>query len=346
MGRLTKSQIRNGLAAFVFGVALCTFVNCATTQPTERTGGETHFLKACDNNASCGDATACMCGICTRPCTDNNACQSLAASAQCVSGAGRPEAAVCQDSPLSSFCDAPCSTDESCRALSSALHCESGFCRSNTNVADAAICVRGQVTGSEVLLVGDALLASHQVTTDLQDLAHQAGSLGASDLYRDNSSIPGNSLALTTPNIASQYVQGQASSPVKVVIMDGGGADVLGGTCSSPVTASCPLLVNAAVAAEQLLAQMAQEGVQQVVYFFYADHADPVVLAKTDLLRPLIQSACENSPVPCHWLDLRPTYAGHSSEYIQADGISPTNAGAAAIAAAIWATMQQNCVAQ
>jgi len=100
------------------------------------------------------------------------------------------------------------------------------------------------------------------------------------------------------------------------------------------------------VAAEQLLAQMAQEGVQQVVYFFYADHADPVVLAKTDLLRPLIQSACENSPVPCHWLDLRPTYAGHSSEYIQADGISPTNAGAAAIAAAIWATMQQNCVAQ
>jgi hypothetical protein len=203
------------------------------------------------------------------------------------------------------------------------------------------------VAANEVLFLGDTFIAtSHQIPVDVQDLARQAGALAANHQFRDNSSITGCGLALATPTIADQYGSGQSASPVKVVIMDGGGADVLGGTCSDPPTASCPIMANAAAAAVQLLSQMAQDGVQHVVYFFYPDPVDAALQAKVDVLRPLIQSACESSPVPCHWLDLRPTFAGHNADYILADGRNPTDVGSAAAASAIWTTMQQNCIAQ
>ena len=51
-------------------------------------------------------------------------------------------------------------------------------------------------------------------------------------------------------------------------------------------------------------------------------------------------------PLPCHWLDLRTVFAGHYAEYVQADQLNPTDAGARASADAIWATMQQYCIAQ
>jgi len=105
-------------------------------------------------------------------------------------------------------------------------------------------------------------------------------------------------------------------------------------------------LVNAVAAVGQLFSQMAQDGVQHVVYFFYPDPVDVALQAKMDVLRPLVQGACASSPVSCHWLDLRPTFAGHYADYVLADGRNPTDAGSAATAAAIWTTMQQNCIAQ
>ena len=210
-----------------------------------------------------------------------------------------------------------------------------------------ASCVRGQVGANEVLFLGDTFIAtSHQITVDVEDLAQKAGSLAANEQYRDNSSLIDNSLALTTPGIADQYAKGETDSPVKVVIMNGGGADVLGGTCDNPPTANCPILVNAVAAVGQLFSQMAQNGVQHVVYFFYPDPVDATVQEKMDVLRPLVQGACASSPVPCHWLDLRPTFAGHYADYVLADGMNPTDVGSAATAAAIWTTMQQNCIAQ
>lgn len=64
------------------------------------------------------------------------------------------------------------------------------------------------------------------------------------------------------------------------------------------------------------------------------------------MLRPLIRAACDSAPLPCHWLDLRPAFADHDAEYIQADELNPTDAGSRASADAIWAVMQQYCVAQ
>jgi hypothetical protein len=208
-------------------------------------------------------------------------------------------------------------------------------------------CVHGQVAANEVIFLGDSFVAtSRQIPTNVEELARQAGILAQEEHYRDASLVAGNALALTAPYIADEYTNGRAEGTIKVVVMTGGGADVLLGTCDTPPTADCPVLANAAAAVQQLLAQMAQDGVQQVVYFFYPDPVDAALQAKLDVLRPLLQGECDSSPVPCHWLDLRPVFAGHTSEFVLPGGINPTDAGSAATAAAIWTTMQENCVAQ
>ena len=59
-----------------------------------------------------------------------------------------------------------------------------------------------------------------------------------------------------------------------------------------------------------------------------------------------MQKACEESAVPCHWLDLRTVFAGHYGEYLAADGLDPTTGGSQASATAIWEIMQRYCIAQ
>jgi len=52
--------------------------------------------------------------------------------------------------------------------------------------------------------------------------------------------------------------------------------------------------------------------------------------------------------VPCHFIDLKDVWAGHSSDYTVTDGSVPipTSAGGGAIADKIWSVMQQSCIAQ
>jgi hypothetical protein len=202
------------------------------------------------------------------------------------------------------------------------------------------------VVGNEVLVIGDSVFgATHQATAYLEDLARAAGALAAGERYRDNSSSQNCALALGGNGIMAQYAAAAADSPVKVVIMDGGGADVLTGSCPT-VTADCPLVVNASAAAQDLLARMAADGVQDVVYVFYPNPATSDLQAVMDVLRPLIQADCAASAVPCFWLDLRPVYEGNYDLYRQPDGTTPTAAGSQAVAAAIWSILQANCVAQ
>jgi hypothetical protein len=197
-----------------------------------------------------------------------------------------------------------------------------------------------------VLLIGDTFFAtSHQITAFLEDLARNEGALSAGDRYRDNSRLVANGLAVAGEGLADQYAAGASEGDVRLVIMNGGGADVLFSSCESPAT-DCPDLVAAAASARELLDGMAADGVLNVVYVFYPDPVDATVREKMDALRPLIQDACESSSTPCHWLDLRTTFAGHYDEYVQPDGMNPTAAGSQASARAIWETLRRNCIAQ
>jgi len=312
-------------------------VSCAS-EPDDPTGGETHFLTRCQPSAdSCGGGLRCVCGVCTVPCSASAACQSFS-NAAC---AAADQESSCSGFQTQGHCEVACLVDADCATLSSRHRCEQGACR-----AQASACVSGQVSANQVLLLGDSFFAlSHELGVDLEALAQSAGALPAGQHYRDNSNLTSNALALGGHGIATQFTDGLASAPVKVVIMNGGGADISLGTCET-ADASCPVIAAAASAAEDLLTAMANAGVEHVVYAFYPNPVDSGAQAKMDALRPLIQGACEGSPVPCHWLDLRPTFANHYGEYILPDGLNPTSTGSQAAAAAIWQTLEQYCIAQ
>ena len=100
---------------------------------------------------------------------------------------------------------------------------------------------------------------------------------------------------------------------------------------------------GAASAFSQHLAKVASDGtVEHVLYFLPPELSTiPGVVE----LRPLVEQACAQSTVPCHFLDLNRLWTGHP-EYTGAGAFLPTDAGAVVLGDAIWALMQQNCVAQ
>lgn len=215
--------------------------------------------------------------------------------------------------------------------------------------AGAPTCEKGTTKGKDVLLIGDSFIAlSHDITKDLIALARADGALAASDSYRDNS-VSGTQLhGGISPQIPQQYVNGEKDAPAKVVVMDGGGNDMLNNTCSDPPTESCQAIQDAVTAVKDLFTQMGKDGVETVVYFFYPENQkNATQKAKVDVLRTQLQGVCYSSVSPkCYGVDLRPVFDGHFTEYVLSDGIHPTAAGSQASSEAIWSVMQKNCIAQ
>jgi hypothetical protein len=305
----------------------------------EPTGGETHFLRSCDADPSVCGELSCLCNVCTLACSERANCSSLPGASCVLDG----NLGSC-DLPSAGRCDVACRIDDDCSALSPSHRCAAGVCR--VPVDDVSPCASSELDPNQVLIIGDSFFAaSHRITGFLEDLARQSGALMTGERYRDNAKMLDNALALGGNGIEAQYAAASAEAAVKVVIMNGGGADVLVGSCAE-VTPDCSLLTDATAAASMLFSRMATEGVEHVIFAFYPDSTDPAVRDEMDVLRPLIQNACDASPVPCHWLDLRTTFAGNDATYLEADGLNPTPDGARATAGAIWSIMRQECIAQ
>jgi hypothetical protein len=194
-------------------------------------------------------------------------------------------------------------------------------------------CAHAQVSANEVVWIGDSwILVTGTQHTRVRDLARAAGAIGPSDDY-----VIAAVAASTMSAIAAQYdAQEAGATKVKVVIMDGGTWDTIQGMGSSTSVS------DAAGAFMQFLAQVAADGtVEHVVYFL-----PPALMSipGVDALRPLVQQACAQSTVPCHFLDLQqPPFGGHS-EYTA--GFLPSEAGSMVLGDAIWSVMQQSCIAQ
>jgi hypothetical protein len=203
--------------------------------------------------------------------------------------------------------------------------------------AGGGSCQKGEVAGNEVLLIGDSFIAlNRSITNALQRLARAAGALEQNETYQDRS-VSGTTLA--NNQIPSQYTG--ASGTPKVVLMDGGGNDCLLNNAGDA----------AVTAATSLFQTMGQRGTQKVVYFFYPDPQGALGMGtlKTclDGIRPRMKTLCESLASPkCYFIDLRPVFEGHYSEYILSDGIHPTTQGGDAVGQAVWSLMQQNCIAQ
>ncbi len=341
------------LAAWVAG-AILSLASCRSAESP--TGGETHFLKRCLGSESCGEGISCVCGVCTRPCAEAAECDGLP-MAECVTSV---DPAACP--AARAYCDVVCNTDADCSAISDAHRCVANTCRngpvtsgmggsggsggtSGQGGGGTGPCATGEVEPNQVLVIGDSFFAiSHQITAYLEEYARGVGALDVGERYRDNSATIDNALAMGGNGITDQYTRGVEESEVRVVVMDGGGPDVLLSSCPDPVD-ECPALFAAADAARALLEQMATDGVAHVVYAFYPDPVDPAMLARMDALRAMIEPICADSVVPCHWVDLRETLVG-GAEHLSADGLIPTASGSQVSATAIWGTMQRECVAQ
>jgi hypothetical protein len=247
----------------------------------------------------------------------------------------------------------------------------------------APACVKGQVTPNEVVMLGDSYLDPNW------------GNVGPTIMMDANATyrhyyIGAASLAWGNPNtqfyIPYQYdpmakTDTSVMNPtdIKVIIMDGGGNDVLIGNSSCeqtapPGNASCVTTVqNAIDKAQSEMHQMASDGVKSIVFFFYP-HLDPAgggilttpapaINDTLDYAYPLAEQiccgssftstitdpTCSGQPVPgttCVFVDTRPSFEGHLADYIKSDHVHPTQAGAQVISDLVWKAMQDHCIAQ
>jgi hypothetical protein len=138
--------------------------------------------------------------------------------------------------------------------------------------------------------------------------------------------------------VASQYDARQAGAiKVKVLMVDGGTWDTI---VSNGSAASVDSVVNTF---RQHLDKVASDGtVEDIVYILPPELSGiPGVAA----LRAPMQQICAQSTVPCRFVDAQPLWAGHP-EYTAPGDVFASEEGARVLADAIWALMQQYCIAQ
>jgi hypothetical protein len=208
-----------------------------------------------------------------------------------------------------------------------------------------ATCTKGEVKADEVVFIGESFIAQSGAIPRLTtQLARQAGTIGMSESYR---SFAVSGTQLTTGDIPGQFTRAKAAGPVKVVLMDGAGNDLLFGTdrCMGSYDARCKEVVDVV---QKLFMQMKTDGVKDVVYFFYPDPMGIGAQIKPamDILRPEMKKLCDGAvDVRCIWVDQRESWMGKYDEFTS-DGIHPTEAGSMASAKQIWDAMVANCIAQ
>ena len=191
------------------------------------------------------------------------------------------------------------------------------------------------VAANEVLWIGDSWI-SESLATSVATKAQGIGAIGPIDQYAV-SATAGAPIAA----IADKYRKKAAPRP-KVLIMDGGTVDTIMKGASDSV------VQGVANTFTQFLDEVATDGtVQHVVYFLQP--ALPMIVGVAEL-RPLLQTACDQSAVPCHFIDLQGPWMQPGGmehpEYTNSTGILPTSQGVKILSDLIWMTMQNSCIAQ
>lgn len=345
MQMMIEALVRARRALWPLSLVALVALSCGETS-SPRVGSETHFLSSCDE-VGCGAGMQCICGVCSKPCVQSVDCDGLRGEPSCTPLAPRVSAGRCEDAPLGAMCDAACLVDDDCRALGEESRCTSGFCRERGPTSEPAplSCSPSDIAPDDVLILGDVLIELSIYVAELEKRMVEAGSLEAGAHYRNEAQAGLSRLAKGALSFDAQYSGAREAGVPRVIIMDGGATDVLSGDCAGMLTPKCPAAAAAVQGAEALLSRFAEDGVEQLVYFFYGDPVgNPVLKDGIDLMRPLLENACGKSPVPCHWLDLRPVFAGHP-EFVGGDGLVFTDAGATAAAEATFELMQARCIA-
>lgn len=184
---------------------------------------------------------------------------------------------------------------------------------------------------AEIRIYGDSIFTTrnHAVKQELQKLTNES----ITDLAQYGDWIQG---------VNDAYDKNPASSG-DVVIFDGGGNDVLWNawTCKNTPKQSCIDRVdNVVLTISALLYKMEQDGVAAVIYLgvHYPTNFNRGFNPIIDYSYPLIQRACQSSPVCVGVADMRPKITAADLEW---DGIHPNNAGAKIIADELYRILEE-----
>jgi hypothetical protein len=343
--RRGKVRFCGTLAALATTLALV----CCGDKSGPTVGSETHFLSLCDD--ACPDGTECLCGVCTASCSEARQCADLQPNATCATSAPRIAEGRCPAMDQPAFCDLPCLVDRDCASMGDDYGCQGGYCRggstadpARTGATPSSACQPEPPPANELLVLGDSLIELSSFTSSLEQHALDSQVLAQDEHFRVHASSLMSFLAEGSLSILAQYATARQEGHARVVVMDGGETDMFGGLCDSEPKYDCPAVRGAANGAKKLLQQMVDDGVEHVVYFFYPDPVgNPDMLTNLNVLRPVIENVCGQSSLACHWVDLRPPFAGQS-DYLGSDGLMFTDAGASAAATAVWQRMQARCI--
>lgn len=119
---MTARFFRNGLC-LLFGMLL---FGCS---PNAREDGDsqTNWLDACRDDSSCDSGTKCLCGVCTRACSETNACSGAVQAGSCVGSTEAGAIAQCGGTlpPAPGLCLPRCNADGAC---AKGQACVAGVC--------------------------------------------------------------------------------------------------------------------------------------------------------------------------------------------------------------------------
>ncbi|HEX2876409.1 MAG TPA: hypothetical protein VHP33_34385 [Polyangiaceae bacterium] len=184
---------------------------CETTEPGA--GSNTNWLRPCDEDAPCGDALSCVCGVCTAPCDE--ACSELP-NAVCAQAESAVVRELCGELPLdgaTGICLPACSVDAPCEP---GQLCLDGTCLQLATVDDSA---SGCVAGAQL-----------QIGTGGVELEARYGTVFGSGLYLPVAydERPVDWVELTDPAPIVVFVTNQggarlADCPVRFVTGEGSG---------------------------------------------------------------------------------------------------------------------------
>jgi len=85
---------------------------CASSEPPSNLMGNTNWLSSCEEDDDCGDELSCVCGVCTRQCSETNDCAGLEGAA--CDEQSEALATACGSSVEMSVCLPECGNDRDC----------------------------------------------------------------------------------------------------------------------------------------------------------------------------------------------------------------------------------------
>lgn len=216
-----------------------------------------------------------------------------------------------------------------------------------------------------MLFIGDSYSnydTAHQSLASLMaTLAITDGALKQGDMYRDRA-VAGTTLAAPPAAIPSQWDSNKAMKPIKVVVMDGGGNDVLiaNPQCEpdgSEKDPGCQMVVKGSMdALMSMWPDMQKEGVSDVVMFWYPHMPGVGILNSqgtgntiSDWTLPMIQDLAKSLTTDTFHVWVVPTadlFEGHPELFYAGDNLHANTMGETKIAEKIWGVMKENCVGQ